>query len=517
MVDAAVNGGTGNIFARISLLLVVVCGVFLLLDIEMFVPPPSRRPMVVAIGSKPQDSVNIRADLSRDESGGSEENPKSNSSKVVPFVSIVTLSAGQTYLDQNVMQNLMYQTHPHDRLELLVIETSDAGPSKTFVYWNETLKDPSIRAANKWPQFRYFFFPPDRTLATGGKRNFLNKLVKGDIVVHADNDDLAMSNYAAALVELFASSADVSKKESGKPFHVTQCCRDAPGKGPMLRNMLVQTAYIEGTFLPDGTTQFHRKDGGGKIGALTSYTALLAKECQFVNRQTQEEHSFHACAEKSYGSRMMLGEDMPGSHNQLLLRMGHPMSISTMQWFVNRQYWNQLDMNDQIKLYRKIAWWYEFLHELSRPISIPALPVKDTQFSNFGNSERTLWQDFHRKHSSFLTEGRYPVCDEYVATPGQTYLRGDKLKGDLEFGAKTARECCTKCGAVKDDGNKWCYAWTFYKEEEMCKLVLSEKDTKVDVTMSGNKNRAAWFYEFETGVHYDACKKCATGFKLPKA
>ena len=29
----------------------------------------------------------------------------------------------------------------------------------------------------------------------------------------------------------------------------------------------------------------------------------------------------------------------------------------------------------------------------------------------------------------------------------------------------------------------------------------------------GNTDRVSYFYEFESAVHQDACKKCASGFK----
>ena len=63
-------------------------------------------------------------------------------------------SHGQTYLDRNVMQNVMYQSYPHDRLELLVMDTNIKGPSDTLMYWNRTMADPAARKANNWPVFR---------------------------------------------------------------------------------------------------------------------------------------------------------------------------------------------------------------------------------------------------------------------------------------------------------------------------------------------------------------------------
>ena len=108
---------------------------------------------------------------------------------------------------------------------------------------------------------RYFYFAPDSKFATGGKRNFLNQVASGDIIIHADNDDIAMARYVEAVVELFIDAAtnatfDVdyfltddkgrnmaqATPSGGAPNITTRCCRSAPGRGPLLRDMINQVA-----------------------------------------------------------------------------------------------------------------------------------------------------------------------------------------------------------------------------------------------------------------------------------
>jgi hypothetical protein len=442
----------------------------------------------------------------------------------------VTLSSGQTYLDRNVMQNVMYQSYPHDRLELLVIDTNAKGPSDTLMYWNRTMADPAARKANDWPVFRYFYYAPDGKLATGGKRNFLNQEVNGDIVIHADNDDIAMANYVSAIVQHFTlAAANASFKldhftepdkdgkrqlvhdtpATGAPNSTTRCCRSAPGQGPLLRDMITQSPYTGGVFLPDGTSQFTRNNGNGKIGALTSYTNSVAKNCTFRNKQIQEEHLFFNCALEKFGVKNLDAAMMPGGNSQLLMRIGHPLSITNMGYFNDRVKWNQLDGDDLRKMYMKIAWWYEFLHEATRPLHVPGLPVKDTMFYNTGDGD--LWKEFHVKHPDLLRGGGYPYCDKYVATPGQMWPHSN-AKPDVVTTSTSANDCCSKCAAVKEDA-KTCIAWTFIKESKECRLMTADPNKMPALEGRGNTDRVSYFYEFESAVHQDACKKCASGFK----
>ena len=191
----------------------------------------------------------------------------------------------------------------------------------------------------------------------------------------------------------------------------------------------------------------------GKIGALTSYAHGVAKNCSFKNKQIQEEHLFFNCALDSFGVKNLDGKMMPGGNSQLLMRIGHPLSITNMRYFNERVKWNQLDGIDLENMYRQIAWWYEFLHEASRPLEIPALAVRDTQFYNTGAN---VWTAFHKKHPELLRGGSYPYCDKYVATPGQMWPHSE-IKPDIVH-SEHAKDCCSKCTAATEK-NKTCIAW----------------------------------------------------------
>ena len=98
-------------------------------------------------------------------SAGTDGQPVAPTAPVLPFVSITTLSSGQHFLDRNTLLNILYQSYPHDRLELLVIETNDRGPSELFLEWNKSLADDKFRRANDYPYFHYWFHKPTQVQA----------------------------------------------------------------------------------------------------------------------------------------------------------------------------------------------------------------------------------------------------------------------------------------------------------------------------------------------------------------
>jgi glycosyltransferase involved in cell wall biosynthesis len=101
--------------------------------------------------------------------------PKSHPpKKIYPFVSICTPTFNRRPFIPTMLECFRNQTYPKYRMEWIIV---DDGTDK--------IKD-LIDAANL-PQIRYF--PVEKKMALGAKRNYMHEHTKGSIIVYMDDDD----------------------------------------------------------------------------------------------------------------------------------------------------------------------------------------------------------------------------------------------------------------------------------------------------------------------------------------
>ena len=73
--------------------------------------------------------------------------------------------------------------------------------------------------------------------------------------------------------------------------------------------------------------------------------------------QTMEEHRMFACAGSNFAIHDCDRDDMPGKNGQQLIRFIHPLSITSLGWYVDRVKWNQLTGVDMDRLYKSMSYW----------------------------------------------------------------------------------------------------------------------------------------------------------------
>jgi glycosyltransferase involved in cell wall biosynthesis len=93
-----------------------------------------------------------------------------------PFVSVITPTYNRRKYIPILIELYKSQTYPKDRMEWVIL---DDGQDK--------VEDLFINATKTIPNIRYYYEPEKMTI--GKKRNRLNELAKGDIIVAMDDDD----------------------------------------------------------------------------------------------------------------------------------------------------------------------------------------------------------------------------------------------------------------------------------------------------------------------------------------
>ena len=114
-----------------------------------------------------------------------------------PFVSVVTPTYNRRHFIPTLIELYKDQTYRHDRMEWIIL---DDGQDK--------VGDLFAEAAKTIPNLRYIAL--DEKLTIGKKRNRMNELARGEILVAMDDDDYYMPDRVTHVVRKFASNPAIS-------------------------------------------------------------------------------------------------------------------------------------------------------------------------------------------------------------------------------------------------------------------------------------------------------------------
>jgi glycosyltransferase involved in cell wall biosynthesis len=113
-----------------------------------------------------------------------------------PFVSVITPTYNRRRFIPHLIQCYKQQTYPLDRMEWIILDDGQ-----------EKVKDFFDTAAKYIPNIRYISSDEKKTI--GAKRNLLNKLALGDIIVAMDDDDYYVVERVEAAVKAFKKNPQV--------------------------------------------------------------------------------------------------------------------------------------------------------------------------------------------------------------------------------------------------------------------------------------------------------------------
>jgi hypothetical protein len=148
--------------------------------------------------------------------------------KVLPFVSVCTATYNRRPFILNLIEIYMKQTYPKDKMEWIIIDDGEDKVKDIFdKYQEETNK--SIK--------NLLYLSLDEKITIGKKRNLLNRLSNGEIIIYMDDDDyyyedrilysvksLINSNYnIAGCSELYCYNYKDNSIYKFGPYHENHC------------------------------------------------------------------------------------------------------------------------------------------------------------------------------------------------------------------------------------------------------------------------------------------------------
>lgn len=124
-----------------------------------------------------------------------------------PFVSVITPTYNRRRFLKSSINVMAQQEYPHDRIEWIIL---DDGTDKV-----EDLFHPE-NLPKKFPKVHYEY--SSEKLLIGQKRNKLNDLAKGDIIIAWDDDDYYFPDRISHVVQKFQANPRVELAGSSKIF-----------------------------------------------------------------------------------------------------------------------------------------------------------------------------------------------------------------------------------------------------------------------------------------------------------
>ena len=174
------------------------------------------------------------------------KNKKSQSSALLPFVSICTPTFNRRPFYPMIIECFNNQTYPKDRMEWIII---DDGTDKI----EDLVKD--------IPQVKYFKY--DTKMNLGKKRNLMHEKSKGEIIIYMDDDDYYPAERVSHAVEILQKNPKALCAGSSEMYiyfkHIHQMYKFGP-YGPnhstaatfaFRRELLKQTKYDDNAALAE--------------------------------------------------------------------------------------------------------------------------------------------------------------------------------------------------------------------------------------------------------------------------
>lgn len=233
---------------------------------------------------------------------------------------------------------------------------------------------------------------------------------------------------------------------------------------------------------PDGgvvvTTRLFQNHTGAHA---QSYRRGTVERCGYApGLDYNEDMRLPHCVGKQAGAVVLLH---PADTNDLLLVKVHSELSITSQKFA-RQFGARLDVEDWRKQVGLQQWWYETMHELTRPAwrarvgggrlldHLPDGILSDRRATK--DSAEAWWETFHRKHANFFAADEAAVCPGFVRTPGFTHF--SQYNTELA-GVASAAACCEAC-VVSGTALQRCAAFTHSAADGRCSFFSMTRESE---------------------------------------
>ena len=174
--------------------------------------------------------------------GGKNNKKNKSKNKIKPLVSICTPTFNRRPFIPIMFECFRNQTYPKSRIEWIIV---DDGTDKI----EDLIKDAAI------PQIQYF--PIDKKMTLGAKRNYMHTKANGSIIVYMDDDDYYPPERIEHAVETLQQNPDALCAGSSEIYvyfkHIQTMYKGGPygpnhataGTFAFRRNLLDQTKYDE--------------------------------------------------------------------------------------------------------------------------------------------------------------------------------------------------------------------------------------------------------------------------------
>jgi hypothetical protein len=237
---------------------------------------------------------------------------------------------------------------------------------------------------------------------------------------------------------------------------------------------------------PDGTA-FTELDKGTYLGGhITSFRR--STRCTFGHTPVVEEKHFFDCMGNASFRFFTADTDV---NSMLMIKVSSGMSITHQNWFGMRKESSRMSIEDWKAQFLHQEWYYELLHELTRPRTIaklgqtsekthlrPRILKKETRKQNQNIVDVSSWDRFHTGHADFYSDRSVEdasACPGFALTVGQPYSKYSHSKRGL----RSPTECCDACLAAANasdakDAGHLCTAFVYGFDNLVCDFHLGK-------------------------------------------
>lgn len=176
---------------------------------------------------------------------------------MLPFVSLVTPTYNRRRFIPRLIRCIQQQTYPKDRMEWIILDDGQDPVGDIFAsYEDKTML----------PEFRYVY--TQEKLTIGEKRNKLNELARGDIIVAIDDDDFYFPERVMSAVTALNSNPTIDLAGSSEVYMYFTRTKEIYKAGP----------YFQG-HATNGTMAWRKRYA---LSRLYDETVVFAEEKSFL-------------------------------------------------------------------------------------------------------------------------------------------------------------------------------------------------------------------------------------------